>query len=622
MSIVITKPGRSLLFLGIFLVAAFLAFANSLQNPFLIDDHAFFDEKLKNPKFIWLNFLPDKNKILHIEGEAADPFYRPLSTIVPMFMHLAFRTDAGSYHVANTVLWGLAAWVIFLFLRRWGISEMTACLAALFYLIHPINGVVVNYITASVFAVQIILMLGALYFLDSRFRGNDIVKRTLSCFFYILAMMCHETAMALPAYALLLFWVQKPTLAGFKEAFSKTLPLWVTFGVYLLWRMSHSSLDASIIDKIGRYDMNFFQYLATWTMLLVWYVSRLFYPEGIVLIMAHQPLKDFGPVAGWCAVLLVLLAAIPLLAYAFRNNRLMLLGWGWFVAGFAPFTMACFFQPIHGLMIEPHWFLFPVIGFFMIMAGLFEQGLKSRPLQAKVVIGIAAFVCLAMGWRHNYLWADEVRYCNWWLKQSPAFVAVNAYIAKAYELRGENDQAREHYQVILNRGYKDEIAYSNMGLMDMKEGKWASARQNFLHALKNDPYASIPICNLGVVEFQEAKYDKAMEYFQQCKELDRFSMLARLDISKTYLQLKDPKKAAQELEEALHIVPYHEIALVDLIQIYLEQKNLPETLKVAQWILERSRNPNALNNVAIIFKQQGMLTQSQAAYQKSLKYVK
>ena len=35
-----------------------------------------------------------------------------------------------------------------------------AFLTGLFYLIHPINGIVVNYISASVFALQVIFMLG------------------------------------------------------------------------------------------------------------------------------------------------------------------------------------------------------------------------------------------------------------------------------------------------------------------------------------------------------------------------------------------------------------------------------------------------------------------------------
>lgn len=637
---------------------AFAAFANALDNPFLVDDHAFFDEKLKNPKYVWLHFLPDKNKYLHIEGESADPFYRPLATIIPMLMHLAFRDNVIGYHASNTVLFAVAGWMLFLFMRFLGGGARLAFLAALFYIVHPINGVVVNYITASVFAAQMVLMIGSLFclmrFCDGREKREE--RRTdssvsyffssiflppsslawlvLSLFFYLLAAFCHETAMALPFYALVLIAVFRPvkneqvfTLENLKSAFIKTLPLFLMLGAYFIFRMSHSSLDASILEKIQRYDMDLPQYLSTWTMLLWWYISRLFYPEGIVLIMAHQPLKEMGPIIGWIAVLAATIALGAGLLWHYRRDRFALFGLALFILGFGPYTLACFFQPIHGLMIEPHWFLFPVMGFFVFLTRVIERLTTSTyavergtSLFLKIVLALMLVPWFVMGWRHNHIWGDEVRYCKWWLAKSPSFVAVNAYIAKAYELRKEFDKARAHYSTVLDRKYKAYIAYTNMGLMDLQEEKWESAKNNFLKALELDPNASVAVSNMGVISFKDGKFEEALEYFKRCRELDRFAILPRLNISKTYLKLNDPKAAADELEEALKIVPYHEIAIVNLIKIYIEQNDRANVEKVARWILERSQNPNALNNVAIIFKSYGLEALSREAAMKARKF--
>ena len=90
-----------------------------------------------------------------------------------------------------------------------------------------------------------------------------------------------------------------------------------------------------------------------------------------------------------------------------------------------------------------------------------------------------------------------------------------------------------------------------------------------------------------------------------------------MNISKTYLKLNDPKAAADELIEALSIVPYHEIALVNLIKIYIQQNDRKNVEKVARWILERSQNPNALNNVSIIFRSYGQDALSREAAAKA-----
>lgn len=588
----------------------FLAFSNGLNNPFLIDDHAFFeDEKLQNIKYLPLHFLPDKNRALHIEGESADPFYRPLATVIPMLSYLAFKDNTTGFHVTNLILFCLAGWGIYLFLRRLGASYIMALLAAVFYVIHPINGVSVNYITASVFSAQVMLMLASLYFLDSPF---------LSCFLYLLSTFCHETAMLLPGYALIFVAVLSDATdlkAKLREAWAKVWPLFVVLGLLMIFRMFYSSLQASILNKISQYDMTFPQYLATWTMLLSWYLSRLLWPWNIVLIMAHQPLKSGLGV--WLLLLPVLLALAAYLMWYYRRSKIVLIGLAWFFLGFAPFILACFFQPIHGLMIEPHWFLFPVIGFFIFLAAIFENMLTHAKVLARSALVIIVFTLVFFSRWQNFIWGDEVRYCTFWLAESPAFVAVNAYIAKAYELRGENDLARQHYRYILKRGYKSYIAYTNMGLMDLKEGKWESAKKNLLQVMAIDPHASMAVSDLGVIYFKQEEYKKALEYFKRARDLNRFTIMPYLDIAQASLKLNDRAGAIQALEEALQIVPGEEHAMVDLIKIYIDGKDRDNIVRIARMMVNYSRNPYTLGNAGTLLKYYGLQDEAEIAFDRA-----
>ena len=617
---------KALLFI---LLLGFLTFSNGLNNPFLIDDHAFFtDEKLQNIKYLPLHFLPDKNRALHIEGQSADPFYRPLATVIPMLSYLAFGNNTTGYHLTNLFLLCFAGWGIYLFLRYLAASYLLALLAAVFYVIHPINGVAVNYITASVFPVQVMLMLGALYFilsspnvfvgdLDSRQKHSGMTT-IFSVVFYILSTFCHETAMLLPVYALILVTVLSKAgelKARLQEAWGKVWPLFAVLGALFIFRMFYSSLQTSILGKINEYSMTFPQYLATWTMLLSWYLSRLFWPKNIVLIMAHQPLTEGLGV--WIILLALLLALGAYLLWYFRRNRLALLGLAWFITGLVPSTLACFFQPIHGLMIEPHWFLFPVIGFFIFIAGIFEDMLAHKKTFAWVGLTVVIFTSVFFSRWQNWVWGDEIRYCDFWLEESPAFVAVNAYIAKAYELSGHNDLARWHYRYMLKRGYKDYIAYTNMGLMDLKESRWGDAEQNFLKVLELDPHASVAVSDLGVVYFKEGKYEKALEFFRRARDLNRFEILPYLNIAQACMKLNRPQEAIADLKEAEDIVPGNENVMVSLIQIYIALNDRDHTIEMCYKILQYSQNPYSLRNVSILFQHYGMQSQARQAYDKA-----
>lgn len=620
---------KALLLIG---VLGLLTFSNGLANPFLIDDHAFFEEKLRNIKFLPLHFLPDKDRALHIEGESADPFYRPLATVVPMISILIWKNNTIGHHATNLALFCLAGFCIYLFLMRLGAGYPVSLLSAALYIMHPINGVAVNYITASIFSVQVILMLGALYCL---LRQDSWPWTAGACVLYILSTWCHETAMFLPFYALILYCVladgpKRVSLsATLAQAWKKTWPLFAVFGINLFIRVFFvSALQESILSKIQYFQISFAQYLATWTMLLAWYLSKLFWFQHVVLIMAHQPLRD--SVAPWIILFLALAALAVFSIWYLRRDKFMLLGLAWFIFGFFPYTMACFFQPVHGLMIEPHWFLFPVIGFFLCFSRVLERlmsGVMSRPphlapqkarpslkwLGRGVLVLFVFFSVYFSRW-HNWAWGDEVRYCNYWLMESPSFVAVNAYLAKAYELRKRYDLARAHYAVILKRGYKSYVAYTNMGLMDMEEGKWTSAKENLLKVMDIDPKASVAVNDLGVIYFMDGEYSQALKYFLRAHELNRFTVLPLLDISKAYLKLGDNPKAIDALNQVLDIVPGEEHAMVDLIQIYMADKDQGNVVRMARLMLHKSENPYTLKNAGILLQSYGFSGEAKEAF--------
>ena len=189
----------------VLLVLGTLTFANGFKNPMMLDDHTFFDEKMRNMKFLWMQFVPDKNIFLGLKDQKTDVYYRPLAHVIPMLAYAAFHNNVVGHHLLNMVLLVTASFMIALLcFCLWGDWRL-GLLAGVGYLLHPINGIMVNYITASVFSAQVILMTLSMICI---WRA-DYLGRLASFFFFALALMCHETAMALPFYATAMVWVMK-----------------------------------------------------------------------------------------------------------------------------------------------------------------------------------------------------------------------------------------------------------------------------------------------------------------------------------------------------------------------------------------------------------------------------
>jgi hypothetical protein len=622
-----TATKKAITFLLFFLIG-FTIYGNSLHNGFMIDDHAFFTEKLKNVKYLHWWFIPDLDSHLGINGGKPHVYYRPLAHILPMIAHLLFGAKTFGYHVINLLLFVGAGFMISRVISRFFKAPLVGVLTGVFYLAHPLNGVFVNYITASVFGAQIILMCTSLLLLWESVNHWKGFKKffgligTVVCF--ILSVMCHETAMGLPFYALILFAVNQPHAT--KKWRVCVAGLFAVLIAYFLWRMTNSSLNVSILSKFARYDMSLWQYLATLTKLMQWYLIQFVFPTKIVLIYA-TPVIRFA-LFKWIVGGLALLTALGAAVWKVRNDPLKLTGMLWWIIGFGLLIPASVFQPVHGMMIEPHWFIFSSIGMFMVLAQILlckisledvtqaHGGFKPLPMGIFILC-----LCLIIPWgyisrQYNKLWGDEVVYCQNWLKVSPGFTAAEFYLAKRYEINKEYDKARFHYFNTLKQMYRPSITLTNLALMDLVEGDFESADLLLQESLKYDPHAAITVSNLGAVAYSDERYEDALGYFERSKLINWMAVLPRLNVAKTLLKLERRREAIVALKEIFDIVPNHEIALVELLRIYYADKNREGVINVGRELLAYSNNTVVLNNLSLIFDHYQMGHEAERARKK------
>lgn len=569
-------------------VATLLSYSNALNNPFLMDDHAFFsDPKIANPKFFFYNFIPDQTKYLKIDNAAEGAtYYRPLAHAVPMLEWLVFKGNRVLYHVLSLIFFiGLCLMIRRIVIWAGGSAEL-GLLTALVFCVHPINGLMVNYKTAIVFPIQLMLMLGALFSLNNIF---------LSCLFFILALMCHETALMLPLYATLAYlWLQPQG----KRDWKKLIPLWGVAVGYFVWRLQYASLKTSILDQYPEFKVSIFEYLASLTKLWGWYISKLFYPEGVVMIWATPPQRD-GVWLYLGILLLAMLGIWRILVYYKSRDRMSFYALIWFLIGFIPTAFACLFKPKQGFMMEPHWMFFSSIGFFMWLSRLvLAAGKKHVPAIALTLV----LLLMITSRFSNALWASEITYCRYWLEQAPGFKAVMFYLAGAYNNAGRLPEARHYFE----QSGRDYGILNNLALIDMALGRDKLAEEEFLASIEEEPKFSPAYNNLATLQLNQGRLKEAEANLLKAIELNRFMPQPRYLLYKIYVTQGRYTEAVQLCLDNLSVMPYDNKSLYYLVLVHLAMNDKIGAGRYAHRLLSTTRDVPLLVNLAQVCADFGM----------------
>jgi tetratricopeptide (TPR) repeat protein len=549
-------------FLGLTMIALF-GYVNSLDNPFLFDDLALIlgDRSLHS----WENVLS-----WFIPKTGTEVYYRPLAHVIPGICYLVFHDNPYWYRVVNTGLLALAALVIFRVVRYivgkgYGPGEKTfhqdakteghspifgipkedviALVTALLFCVHPVNGLLVNYITASVFSVQVILMMMSLYCFFRYLSGRSWYAYTISLLLWCGSLMCHETAMAMPFYFLLAaIFVRRG------QAWKEWKPLMGAFALlaaYFIFRTQYSSLQTSILNKIFTAGLTPGEFIATFFQIVRYALGNIFFLRDIVFIYTAEVVRDHLVFHG-IVIFAVTVGLGFILVRLYQKYPAAFLGLGWFVLGFFPVMFACFVKPSYGFVYEPHWMYFANIGLFFLAAQVFYPLLERQRRWGVVVAAGILSLCIWAGWHYNFLWGNDLRYLTYWERFAPRHRGIQFWIGDHYFERGEIAKAKTFFLKALEGAHADWNAYNNLGVIAMNEGDFNQAEKYFLEALRASGGGYLPMLNLGLVmkekglmaeaEQAEGKWDAARRLYLEAYTLDRFDKQSLRFLIELYLK--------------------------------------------------------------------------------------
>lgn len=484
-----------------------IIYGNTLHNEFLMDDYPML---IENRHISSLGFL-------QLNGNELSIYFRPITHLMNYITFAFFGDNPVGYHVVNIFLVYLAGVMLYLLIKKLWDNEEMAFLVAVFFYVHPINGVLVNYKNATGFPFMFMAANLSLWNYARAALEKDRSAYILAAIWLVVSLLCHEMMLIFPLYLFaFLFFSGKFSL---KETLWASLPSVVITAGYLIFRTYYVNIHQNIVAHASGIKMSLASYAASFTKLISWYVNKLVSLKDIVLMWDTPPVTE--GIWVWNAGLVLSVSMLIYLVIKYRSHRALSLGVVLFSLGALPVILGCLSRPWFGLIIEPHWMIYSSVGAFIVLASFFVWIKKYLP---KIVWGLSLVALLSLygisSRNYNYLWGAQVRYCQYWQTISPFNFMPQFWIAYDYLEKQNYQDSEVILESLLNRKLTTVWLYGNLGIVKHHLGKYEEATHYLNEALKQSPNDPDVMYYLGATKFFQNDFVEAEKLLKKSYALD------------------------------------------------------------------------------------------------------
>jgi tetratricopeptide (TPR) repeat protein len=648
---VVPGAGRTLFLLPAAALAAlaFLLYANSIQNGYVLDDgivitkDTFTQQGIKGiPDILTTDAFTGffgKNKDLVSGGR-----YRPLSIVTFAIEQEFFGGNPHISHFLNILLYALTGVLMFVVLSRllktsradaWWMT--VPFLASAFFIAHPVHTEVVSNIKGRDEILCLLFCLLALYLLLEFVATRRTLYAALTPLAFFLALISKENAITYLAVIPL-------ALFCFTNSSPKKLALWMAplavIAVVFLALRSHFAGGAESGD-ITEVLNNAFVYagtsqkFATISSILGRYLLLLLFPHPL----SHDYYYNQIPIIGWESPG----AIIPLLVYlamgiyalaALPKKRLTAFVILYYLATLS--VVSNIFLPVGTTMSERFLYL-PSVGFCLLLGWLLVQLSRRVPAaNARTVLAAAAVAILgAYGFKtvdRNPAWKDNFTLFATDVSASPNSAKVhNALGGELLRLSAdETDPAKKRKMVDesllhLKRAVEIHSTYSepwfSMGNIYYQRDtndreaiecyeKAIAARQGYSDAYKN----------LAVVYLHSKQYEKALETLRRLATVDPGNDDAYYQMGLIHQNTGRIDSAIADLKSAIAANPSGAQAYTQLGMIYGKEKQEFDTAIVylQKAVAVDPGNLDGYNNLGTAYALKGDFDAAIGVFRKAL----
>lgn len=548
-------------------VACVLTFAGTLSSGFVLDDqtvvsgNAFVKDWRNLPRLAARSYLTrssDIKRLNHADIGSGEGTYRPMVTLTYFFDYAVWKDNPFGFHLTNLLLHALTAVLLYRACLLLGAGQALAVMAALFFGIHPVNAEAVSVIAfREDLLVGFFCMLSLILFLKAdALRGRTRLFLSALCFFC--ALLSKESAAAfillLPA-AGLLFGERGLRVRRF-------IPYAAAVGLFVLLRfVVFASPEPFPINSAMEVPRTV---VYTMTRVFAGYAQWLIVPFGI-----HSTLPDdnrlISPVfSGQVALSAALLAALVLLVYRQRRNRLLLFGSLWCVI---------FLLPVSHIMpltnyFAPRYLYVPCAGFCLCAAAMCGNAAHRQWLRT-ALIALAVPLAVMLAHVSNSLaavFADDITFWRAMVREYPDDPVAYSSLGQAYADVRAYDSAIRMFTAAVGRGRPFAGDYAQMGYCYLQKGELQGARDTCGKAISIDLRCTDAYFYRGLAYGQAEMFAQAAKDFSACVALEPGYAMAYFNLGVTYARMGELDRARAAWDQAVGADPRNK-ELVHMIDV-------------------------------------------------------
>ena len=589
---------RHLQILVLLCLLAVLVYANSLHNPFIIDDHHIIVRNwLLREQTPWPIF---KSHLFASQGIETE-YYRPLTLFTFWINYRISGLNPVGYHATNLSLHVIVVTLAYILLSQF-VSPAIAGFSSAFFAVHPANVQAVTYISSrSDPLYSLCILLGLL-----SWRSGTAATGSKRIFFqgsslalYFLALSSKEMALVMLLLVLLTDWmwpIHQTARETFKRNWIWYAGLGTVFVIYLAVRglfagygltMENSKVAWTLASTLGLAERIFLALKLFWL-----YVGLIFYPANLSFFRSVELPTGFFDIAvlsGLGTLALLIMAAY----FSWTRQKEVCYGILWFLI---TIVLVLNLTPLNAPMME-HWLYLPLIGFLLATVGCifrFAQMIGERRGTAAAL----AFLFLILSiktFSRNREWGDPVTLFLNDAQRQPRAEKNWFLLGYAYAERGQANQAVEAYRAGLAINSNNAQGWSGLGEALSMLGQSKEAEKSFVSAISLNPWNPWFHYVLGLQRIREDKIDLAIETLEQAGRLTPRLPLVYHVLGSAYLRQGREKEAETAFRKALSLLPpdneIHAGIHIELGKIYVRQGKMGSALQ--EWRLALRFDPNS-----------------------------
>ncbi len=547
--------------------------------------------------------------------------YRPL-TVATFALNYAWgRLAPGGYLAVNLILHVFVSWMVFVLGRHLLKSGRWAAVAALIFVLHPINAEAVNYIVARSSLLSTVGTVVAFWAFLRWWEGGGRGWLVVGLIAFSAALLSKESGIAvvlpLAAYALIDRRSEADRSGGGVSAIRRIWGVAPFVMMALAYLVALRWVGGGQVISEGRaaYPLwTFFEMTGRSLLLWVWP-----FPLGL-----DHPLvfiSRFDPVV---ALLLVVAGACAAGAiWAFRR-RDPFVTWAliWIVAGFLPLLPLPWITT-RGLLQENR-LAFSAVGLAWLSAAGIRAGwgLAVRwvpDVRVARWIGLAlaaAILIVAVGmdrWRST-VWHDDRLVWEEVARNAPEYPIAHLNLGAKYLESGDSDRAEAAFRRVLSLDPDHATAHYNLGLLTMRRAQYQESRASFQKAIALNPGYAKAYRALGTLEMESGHPEAAVAAFKQAVALNPKDAMTYAQFGLLAQRAGNTETAEGAYRAALRYDPENPDVHNALGMLYLDRQRWIEALD--QFSAAVRGNPNSLEaayNRAVALYRLGRVTEARAA---------